>query len=157
MRAHKGKTPKAMSLVAALKAFFRQIKDLVISLFAAQGGKRIALSRPLLSVVLVFAAAVSTLGQATGSATLRGRVIDPSGAVIPKLEVTLTNEATKDDRKSRTNDEGIYTFSALNPVIYTLRIEGNGFKSSEQKGVVLSPSDTRGLDIELEVGAQSET
>lgn len=135
----------------------RTAKDLVISLFAAPGGKGIALSRPLFSVVLVLAAAVATLGQSSGSATLRGRVTDPTGAVIPKLDVILTNEATKDERKTRTNEDGIYLFSSLNPATYTLKVEGSGFKSYHQTSVVLSPSDTRGLDVSMEVGQTSET
>jgi protocatechuate 3,4-dioxygenase beta subunit len=76
-------------------------------------------SRPLLSLAVVCAAAVTTFGQTTGSATLRGRVTDPTGAVIPKIEVTLTNEASKDERKGRTNDEGIFVFSSLIPSTYT--------------------------------------
>lgn len=157
MSAHKKKTPKAMSLVRALKTFFRIAKDLVISLFAAPGGKGIALSRPLLSVVLVFAAAVATLGQSSGSATLRGRVTDPTGAVIAKIDVTLTNEATKDERKTKTNDEGIYLFTSLVPATYTLKVEGSGFKTYHQTSVALSPSDTRGLDVLMEVGQTSES
>ncbi|HXG92038.1 MAG TPA: carboxypeptidase regulatory-like domain-containing protein [Blastocatellia bacterium] len=105
----------------------------------------------------MFALAVTALGQATGSATLRGRVTDPSGAVVPDVSVTLINEATKDERKTKTNDEGFYTFSSVNPGTYTVRVEASGFKVSEQKGIVLSPADTRGLDISLEVGAASET
>src|SRR2546426_6316828 len=149
MRAPKRKNPKAMSLV-------RTAKDLMISLFATPGGKGIPLSRPLLSVVLVFTTAVATLGQSSGSATLRGRITDPTGAVIPKLVVTLTNEATKDERRTKTNDEGIYLFSALVPATYTLKIEGSGFKTYHQTSVVLSPSDTRGLDVSMEVGQTSE-
>jgi hypothetical protein len=150
MRAPKKKNPKAMSLVCTAK-------DLVISLFAAPAGKGIALSRPLLGVVLVLAAAVTTLGQSSGSATLRGRVTDQTGAVISKVGVTLTNEATKDERKTRTNDDGIYIFSSLNPATYTLKIEGSGFKTYHQTNVVLSPSDTRGLDVAMEVGQTSES
>src|SRR6267142_755946 len=150
MRAPKKNNPKAMSLVCTAK-------DLLVSFFAAPGGKRIALPRPLLSVVLLFVSAVATLGQSSGSATLRGRVTDPTGAVIPKVNVTLTNEATKDERKTRTNDEGIYVFTSLNPATYILKIEGSGFKSYNQTNVVLSPNDTRGLDVAMEVGQTSET
>jgi hypothetical protein len=101
--------------------------------------------------------AVSALGQSSGSATLRGRITDPNGAVIADLVITLTNVATKDERKSKTNDEGVYVFSSVTPGIYSLKVEGNGFKTAEQKNINLSPNDTRGLDLAMEVGAQSET
>jgi hypothetical protein len=105
----------------------------------------------------VFAAAVTAAGQSSGSATLRGRVTDPTGAVIPKIDVTLINEATKDERKGRTNGEGIYSFVSLVPSTYTLKVEATGFKTHSQTGIVLSPSDTRGVDIALEVGQTSES
>jgi hypothetical protein len=102
-------------------------------------------------------AAPALYAQSTGSSTLRGTVKDPNGAVIPKASVTLTNEATKDERKTRTNDDGIYVFSAVNPGSYTVRIESSGFKTSEQTEVILATGDTRGLDSTLQVGASSET
>lgn len=95
--------------------------------------------------------------QSTGSATLRGIVKDPSGAVVPNASVSLTNDATKDERKSQTTDAGIYVFSSVNPGTYTLKVERSGFKILDQKGVTLSPGDTRGLDVTLQVGAATET
>jgi hypothetical protein len=111
----------------------------------------------MLSVVVLFAIASLTIAQTSGSATLRGRVTDPTGAVIDDLAVTLVNAATNDERKTKTNSDGFYVFSSVSPGTYTLKIEGRGFKTSEQKGVVLSPSDTKAVDVTLEVGEQSET
>jgi hypothetical protein len=108
------------------------------------------------SLTLLFATSLS-LAQTSGSATLRGVVRDPNGAVIEKASITLTSDATKEERKTTTTSEGIYQFSALNPGTYTLKIEVSGFKTLEQTGIVLSPSDTRGLDLTLQVGAGNET
>jgi hypothetical protein len=142
------KTPKVKNfshepLPGAIKPYLRIVRD--------------SFMRPLLSVALLFTFATLALGQSSGSATLRGRVTDPAGAVVADLGVTLTNEATKDERKTKTNDDGFYLFSAVSPGTYTVRVEGSGFKTSEQKGVILSPSDTRGLDIAMEIGQTSET
>jgi carboxypeptidase family protein/TonB-dependent receptor-like protein len=142
MRTPKLKNFKRVPLLGALETCLR----------VARG------SLTLLIVPLtIFALAMSAFAQTSGSATLRGRITDPNGAVIPSLNVTLVNEATKDERKTKTNDEGFYLFSAVFPGNYTLKVEGNGFKTSEQKSVALSPSDTRGLDVTMEVGAASET
>ncbi len=111
----------------------------------------------LFPIVMVLLVAASALAQSSGSATLRGRVTDPTGAVVGKLDVTLVNEASKDERKSKTNDEGIYTFSSVPPGIYTVKVEGSGFKTTEQTGINLSPSDTRSVDITLEIGEMGET
>jgi Carboxypeptidase regulatory-like domain/TonB-dependent Receptor Plug Domain len=156
MRPQNKKTPE-VKLLDQAKNFSRLTRDLVVSNFTATGGIGIHLSRALLIVVLVLTASVVTLGQSSGSATLRGRITDPTGAVIPKLEVTLTNEATKGERKTKTNDEGNYSFSSLNPATYSLKVEGSGFKSYTQTGLILSPSDTRGVDVAMEIGQTSES
>ena len=59
--------------------------------------------------------AVTTSAQTTGSATLRGTLKDPKGAVVPNATVTLVNESTKAERKTTSNDEGSYVFTALIP------------------------------------------
>src|SRR5262249_15992224 len=56
-----------------------------------------------------------------------------------------------------TNSEGSYAFAAIDPGNYSLKVEAGGFKTLSQTGVVLSPSDSKGLDLTLEVGATSET
>src|SRR5437867_8724293 len=85
-----------------------------------------------LMVCLAFLAAPSAFAQGTGSATLRGTVKDPKGAVVPSATVTVINERTKDERKTTTNDEGVYVFSALTPGNYTVKVEAQGFKRSEE-------------------------
>ncbi len=98
-----------------------------------------------------------SLAQTTGSATLRGTVKDQNGAVVAKATVTLVNESTKDERKTVTNQDGIYVFSSVTPGTFSVRVENSGFKKAEQTGLILSPSDTRALDITLQVGAATET
>lgn len=110
-----------------------------------------------LVLMVIMMVAPGALAQSTGSATLRGTVKDPQGAVVPDASVTLINMATKDERRTRTTDAGLYVFGSVNPGTYTVRVERDGFKTSEQSDVLLSPSDTRGLDITLQVGAASET
>jgi hypothetical protein len=108
-------------------------------------------------MALVLTVAAVAFGQSSGGATLRGRVTDSQGAVIPNMTLTLTNAATKDERKTKTNDEGIYLFSSVAPGTYSLKAEAAGFKTFEQTSIILSPNDTRGLDIGMEVGQANET
>lgn len=110
----------------------------------------------LLSVLVLLALAPSVLAQATGSATLRGVVTDPNGAVITGASVTLINTRTNDRRETTTGADGGYVFSAVIPGVYSVKVEQSGFKTFEQQNVMLSPADTRGLDITLEVGAPTE-
>jgi hypothetical protein len=105
----------------------------------------------------MIAAARPTLAQTAGGATLRGTVKDPNGDVIPGATVTLINERTRDERRATTNTEGLYVFTAVTPATYTLKVEGKGFKTLSQSNVVLEANSTRGVDLQLELGAPSET
>jgi carboxypeptidase family protein/TonB-dependent receptor-like protein len=113
--------------------------------------------RPMMTILALCLFASGALAQSTGSATLRGAVKDSSGAVLANATVTIVNEATKVERKTTTNQEGLYVFSSVQPGTYTISVVNSGFKKIEQTGLVLSPSDTRGLDFTLEIGAASET
>ena len=49
---------------------------------------------------------------------IRGVVADPSGAVIPGVNVTVTNVASGVVQKATTNESGIYAVPFLNPGTY---------------------------------------
>jgi Carboxypeptidase regulatory-like domain/TonB-dependent Receptor Plug Domain len=95
--------------------------------------------------------------QSTGSATLRGTVKDPQGAIVRGATVTLVNERTKDERQTKSNEDGSYTFTALTPGNYTLKAELQGFKTSVQSKLVIETSGTQGVDVTMEVGQPTET
>jgi hypothetical protein len=96
-------------------------------------------------------------GQSSTTATLRGNVQDASGAVLPGATVTLTSTGTKTPQTTVTDGRGQYLFAAVFPGTYELKVELSGFKTYERTNISLSPSDTRGLDVRLEVGKQTET
>jgi hypothetical protein len=104
----------------------------------------------------IIGCAQSIFGQTTGSATLRGTVKDPTGAIIRGATVTLTNERTKDERKVVTNDDGNYVFAAVSPGEYSVKVEAPGFKTSELPRVAIETATTRSLDITTEIGQPTE-
>lgn len=110
-----------------------------------------------LCLLFMLVAVPLSTAQTTGSATLRGTVKDPNGAVVPNASLTLINNQTNAERKVSTGEEGSYTFTALEPGPYTLRVEGQTFKTYVQNDLIISPSDTRGQDVTLELGGASET
>ena len=95
--------------------------------------------------------------QTTSSATLRGTVTDPNGAVVPNANVTLTFVSTQTERKTKTSSDGVYAFTSLIPGNYTLTVEATSFKKTVKTDINLSPNETRGLDVEMAVGATTET
>ncbi len=118
------------------------------------------LSRGILAPVLLLVWTVSVLpssAQVSGTtATLRGSVNDASGGVLPGATVTLVNSATRALLTGATDQRGAFTFTSLFPGSYDLRVELSGFKASEQQGISLSPNDTRGIAVRLQIGSQSE-
>lgn len=87
---------------------------------------------------------------------LRGTVKDAQG-VIPGVAVSLVNEATTVARETVTNASGEYSFPAVEPATYTVRVSVPGFKSFERQGVRISTQQFVGLDVVLEVGTLEET
>ena len=80
---------------------------------------------------------MSTFGQ---QATIVGTVTDPSGAVIPNVEVTIANRDTQVSHTFRTNDAGQYVAPDLPIGNYDLKAAASGFRVEETKGVVLNVS-----------------
>jgi hypothetical protein len=113
--------------------------------------------RLALGIFILLAALPVSFAQTTGSATLRGVVKDPTGAVIPNATVMLTSDRTGTERKVKTNNEGSFALASLDPGTYTLTVEASSFKKYVQSDVVLSPSETKGVDIRMDIGAANES
>src|SRR4029453_5278454 len=77
--------------------------------------------------------------------------------VIPRLTVTLTNQATNNSREVVTNDVGQYNFPAVPPATYTLKANVTGYKTYQSKDLVVGTQQFITLDIALEVGAIEES
>ena len=108
-------------------------------------------------LALLLLSGTPSFAQVSGTtATLRGSVEDASEGVLPGATVTLVNSGTRATWIALTDDRGAFTFSGLFPGLYNLTIELSGFKTHEQRGIVLSPNDTRGIAVHLEIGSQSE-
>ena len=108
------------------------------------------------------AAAVFTLAFSSGAAAqsstggLRGVVKDAQG-VIPGVSVSLVNESTSIARDTVTNERGEYSFPAVEPATYTVKVAVQGFRSFERQGVRISTQQFAVLDVTLEVGTLAET
>ena len=110
------------------------------------------------SVLLLFVLGFGLAAFAQGSGDLTGVVTDATGAVVPKVNITLTNDATGATRTTESTAAGVYRFTAL-PITgtYTLKAEAKGFRLVSYKGVVVSVGATATLDISLQVGSAGET
>jgi hypothetical protein len=99
--------------------------------------------------------ALPVFGQTVGDIT--GVVTDASGGVIVGATVTVTNPQTNFTRAATTNTSGIYNFPALQPGVYNVRAELQGFQSEIRNGVELQVQQTARIDFQLRVGGVAET
>ncbi len=114
------------------------------------------------TLLLLVALACSTLAVSPAFAqnitgSLSGTVVDPTGAVVVGADVTLTNEASRDVRRTKSNADGYFAFAAVPPGSYSVAIETPGFSKYEQKGVTLKIGDSRSLrTVALKVAGMTE-
>jgi hypothetical protein len=75
----------------------------------------------------------SPMNQAAGHAgTIVGTLTDPSGAVLPSAEVSLTNSVTGYKQSTKTDNTGAFRLSNVPPNQYKLQITASGFQQYEQ-------------------------
>ena len=91
------------------------------------------------------------------TATVYGRVIDPSGAVIPSASVSASNEATGLEYSTLTGSGGEFTITFLPAGTYSLAISAEGFRSYLETGLTLASGQRHNRDYGLELGATAET
>jgi hypothetical protein len=89
-------------------------------------------------------------------ATLTGTVTDPSGAVLPRVAITVTNAATNVSVNSVTNDSGRYFVPSLKPGVYSVSASLSGFSTHVNSAVTLQVNEVTRLDIPLTVGDTKE-
>jgi hypothetical protein len=109
-----------------------------------------------LTALLIVLAASSSWAQ-SGTASLSGRVLDPSGAVLPGASVTVTNAATAAMRSTVTNESGVYRLSGLPPGFYALEVSLQGFRTYLHVQLALQVDMPVRLDVPMELGAISES
>jgi outer membrane receptor protein involved in Fe transport len=85
--------------------------------------------------------------QTTGC--IAGTVRDPNGAVIVGAEVTVSSNATGEERKATTDNEGSYSVPLLPPGNYHVRVRATGFQSSLCDSVQVVITETATVNAQL--------
>jgi hypothetical protein len=91
------------------------------------------------------------------TATLVGTVTDPSGAAVPKANVSITMAGTNVSRMVLSNESGDFTIPGLQPGSYQLTGEHEGFKRTVVAGIELLVNQTARVDVVLQVGGLAES
>lgn len=89
--------------------------------------------------------------------SIYGTVTDPSGAAVPNAKATIADQEKGTVFTAVTNESGNYTKDRLIPGVYTVEIEGTGFRKAVSKDVRVNVDQGSRLDFALQVGDVSET
>jgi Carboxypeptidase regulatory-like domain/TonB dependent receptor/TonB-dependent Receptor Plug Domain len=109
----------------------------------------------LLVLVLTILLAHPMQGQVAG-ASLAGTVTDPSGAVVPAVQISVRNLATSVTREVVTDSAGLYSIPNLLPGKYEVKASGTGFSTQVRTGVELTVGAAQLLNLVLQVGQVSQ-
>jgi hypothetical protein len=109
------------------------------------------------AVLLAFAFFVSSpLFSQSSNGTIGGSIADSSGAVIPGVTVTATNNATGVVSSVISNDAGVYNFASLLPGTYKVSAMLPGFQTQTFNDVQLGNAGQLRLNFALQVAAASQ-
>src|ERR1700691_5907382 len=90
-------------------------------------------------------------------ASIRGTVVDPTGAVVPDAKLTATNLATGLSYSATSSSDGLFAFLQLPIGDYSVRVERTGFKTFTEEHIHLDLDQIFNLRAAMEVGAVSDT
>jgi hypothetical protein len=76
---------------------------------------------------------------------------------VPGVSVTITSKATNASRTMSTNESGGFSFELITPGEYRLDTDGKGFKKATVNNVRALVGKPSEVNVQLEVGAASET
>ena len=109
----------------------------------------------LVCLMVVVAAGVNVFAQQiTGS--VRGTVLDPSGAVVQSASVSARQTETGLTRSAMTDHSGAYVLLELPVGHDQLQVEARGFQTYVQQGIILNVNETATIPVRLVVGAETQ-
>ncbi len=111
------------------------------------------------ALLIVSIVASAVLVQAQYRTSIQGVVTDPTGAVVPGATLTLTNPATGEKVVRTSNEVGVFNFNALAAAgqVFRLEVEMTGFEKKVLDHVELIPDQANALNVQLALGATSQT
>jgi len=106
---------------------------------------------------LSVALSTTAFAQSSGVGSARGAVTDEQGAAVTQADVTVTNPGTGYVRREKTDANGNYDFQSLPIGRYSLSVAKPGFKTFEERDIILHVNDALTLDAQMKVGTATET
>ena len=86
-----------------------------------------------------------------------GTITDPSGAVVPKVDVKAVNPQTGETRSATADDAGRYTIGNVLPGTYEVHVVAPGFSQVTTTGVAATINTVTRIDVQLQMGSQAQS
>src|SRR5581483_3802877 len=86
-----------------------------------------------------------------------GTVRDSSGAVLPNITVTLTNQGTGIETKTTSDANGNYDFVNVRVGTYTVTAEASGFAKFTATNISVDVNARQRVDVTMQVGAVTQS
>ena len=109
-----------------------------------------------LAFILLFAFPALLLSQAYFG-TVAGLVIDPAGAVIPGVKITLTDVEKGYTFRATTNRAGEFILPSIPPSVYTVTAEMAGFDKAVRTGVKVEVASHVTVNMSLKLAGATQT
>lgn len=87
-----------------------------------------------------------------GRSDINGTITDTDKALLPGANVTVTNEGTGLVRTVTSGGEGRFVVPSLLPGTYTIKVELQGFRPVEQRGLVVNVGQELTINLQMQVG-----
>jgi Carboxypeptidase regulatory-like domain/TonB dependent receptor len=115
-----------------------------------------ALVRTFAALLLAMLVAGGLAAQET-TGSIRGTVLDPSGAGVPGAKVSATQIETGLTRTALSDREGAYVLVLLPLGHYRVEASADGFRKFVQEGITLSVNETASVPVHLTVGSATQS
>jgi TonB family protein len=89
--------------------------------------------------------------QATGQ--ISGKVFDPMKALIPGVQIVITEQSSGSSTRSLTRESGNFVIPALRPGTYSMRAMLNGFQDSVASAIQVKQGQEVQVEVNLRAGA----
>jgi hypothetical protein len=87
--------------------------------------------------------------------SVAGTVTDPTGAIIPQADVTLTDSKGRGSML-QSDAQGAYKFIGVAPGIYTLSATAQGFAKFERSDIIVTAGHALTVNISLKIEVQEQ-
>src|ERR1700690_126923 len=113
--------------------------------------------KALLAAVVCSVFSLCPLLYSQANGTLSGTVADKTGSVISGAAVRVTSQGTGLTREAKTDGSGHYLVPLLPVAVYTIRVESQGFQTTEQRDIRLQVDEQREIDFSLNPASVTST